>query len=134
MLNRYWLIAIALLSWMLFGILILVPGTYFILSYSLIQNAIGVGACFGAMIGLIVGVTAVSPAISIHNVSAFRWVLFGSMIGAVITTMSLLWIGDFPKGTQADLSLLLLVPTSLAVGAVLGMLCADLLWRFRQSR
>ncbi|MBW4537973.1 MAG: hypothetical protein KME43_02370 [Myxacorys chilensis ATA2-1-KO14] len=131
--NRYSLVTIALVSWTIFGTLILAPGAHFILGYGLIQNAIAVGACFGAIIGLVVGIIGVSPLISANRVSAFRWVLFGSMIGAVIGAVALLWIGGFPRRSQADLSLVFLAPASLVVGAACGIICAGVLWRNQRS-
>jgi hypothetical protein len=132
--NRYSLVAISLVLWTLFGVLIVPPGAYFILGYSMTQNAIVVGLCFGALMGLIVGIIGVSPVVSVNRVSAFRWVLLSSMIGALIGVAALLLIGGFPKRTQADLSLVLLAPASLVVGAASGMLCAAVLWRRERSR
>ncbi|MBW4419270.1 MAG: hypothetical protein KME13_08570 [Myxacorys californica WJT36-NPBG1] len=131
--NRYALVTIALVVWTIFGTLIVVPGAYFILGYSLIQNAITFGACFGALTGLVVGMIGVSPFVSDNRVSAFRWVLFGSMIGALIGAVALLWIGGFPKRSQADLSLVFVAPASLLIGAVCGMVCAVVLWRRQRS-
>lgn len=132
--NRYFLLMIALVSWTIFGTLIVTFGTYFILGYNLIENAIPVGASLGAIIGLIVGMIGASFVVGANRISAFRWVLFGSMIGAVIGAIALFWIGGFPTRTQADLSLVFLAPASLAVGAACGMLCAGLLWRRKRSR
>ncbi|MBD2435041.1 MULTISPECIES: hypothetical protein [Fischerella] len=132
--NRFSIVAIALLSWILFGILTLTPGAYFILNYSQIPNAITFGALVGTVIGLIVAMVGVWAVVITNLVAVFRWVLLGSMLGAIVGSVTLLLIGDFPKRSQADLSLLFLGPASLAIGAILGMFSAILLWRFRRAR
>jgi hypothetical protein len=124
MLHRYRFVALAILVWTLFGILIVAPGAYFILSYGLLQNAIAVGACLGAVIGLVVGIIGVSPVVSGNRVTTFRSVLLGSMAGAVIGVAAMLVIGGFPKRSQADLSLIFLGPASLAIGAMVGLVLA----------
>lgn len=134
MLNRYWLVAIALLTWTLLGMLVVILAAHFVLNYGQIQNALFFGACLGAVIGLTVGVIGVSPIVSANRISAFRWALVGSMIGAAIAVGLLFGIGDFPKQTQADLSLVLLGPASLALGSLVGLFSAVCLWRFRRSR
>jgi uncharacterized membrane protein len=79
--NRFSIVAIALLSWILFGILTLAPGAYFILNYSQIPNAIAFGALVGTVIGLIVAMVGVWAVVITNLVAVFRWVLVGSMLG-----------------------------------------------------
>jgi hypothetical protein len=129
--NPYRLVAIALISWSVLGMLILAPGAYFVLGYSQLQTAIAVGACIGGVVGLVVGIIGVSPVVSGHKIAAFRSVLSGSMVGAVVGAGALLVIGEFPKRSQADLSLIFWGPASLAIGALVGLVLAVVVQRVR---
>ncbi|MBW4488264.1 MAG: hypothetical protein KME12_10795 [Trichocoleus desertorum ATA4-8-CV12] len=133
MTEQYQMIAIALLSWSLLDTLIWVAVAQLVLNYGQLQNAIAFGAIFGAVLGLVVGIIGVAVVTRTRSPSVFRWIVLGSMVGAVVAVLALLGIGGYPQRSQADLSLILLGPLSLVIGTALGILGAVALWRWRRS-
>lgn len=120
--NPFALLAIALLSWILFGTFVLAPGIFFILKYGFFWRAIALGMVLGAFIGLLVGIVTTAVAKQTRSLKQFRSGLAGSIGGAALSITAVLWLGGFPKGTEADLALLLLCPLALTVGAGAGTL------------
>lgn len=104
-----------------------------ILSYTWIAQAAVLGAAIGTVTGLIVSFTALLASFWVRSTIAMLWVLAGSIIGAGFGFKGVVVLGGYPKGSQADLSLITLAPVGLVVGALVGTLAGILMWKYRHS-
>jgi ABC-type polysaccharide/polyol phosphate export permease len=82
-------------------------------------------------IGLFYSSAAFLTALSVHSRRVMPWMIRSSLIGAIVCFFALIWLGGYPKGSQADLSFLLLAPVSIAFGGLLGSGLGVAFWRSR---
>jgi hypothetical protein len=122
---------LGILLWVGFGALIAGLGAM-IVRYTWVLSVVGYGATIGAMSGFIVTSLGLAIAARVRSQDVIVWVLLGSIVGAGIGFKSVILFGGYPKGTQADLSFLLLAPMGLAIGTLLGIIIAVGIWKFRQ--
>jgi hypothetical protein len=127
----FWFI-VGILLWVSFGGLIGGLGAM-IVSYTWVLSVVGYGAAIGTMSGFIVTSLGLLISARVRSQDVILWVLLGSIVGASIGFISVILFGGYPKGSQADLSFVLLAPTGLAIGTVLGIAIAFGIWKYRHT-
>lgn len=113
------LAALGLGGWFLVGITLSLIGAA-ILNYSMVANTLSYGAMAGAILGLAVSLLALGGAAAARSQQIMLWILGGSILGAIVGFLTVVLLGGYPKGTQADLSFLILAPAGVAVGTLVG--------------
>ncbi|OUL35046.1 hypothetical protein BV372_12435 [Nostoc sp. T09] len=121
---------LGILLWLGFEALIAGLGAM-IVKYSWVLSVVGYGATIGAMSGFIITSLGLAIAARVRSQDVILWVLLGSIVGASIGFISVIVFGDYPKGTQADLTFPLLALMGLAIGTLLGIVVAVGIWKFR---
>ncbi|QIR40461.1 hypothetical protein HCG51_29740 [Tolypothrix sp. PCC 7910] len=127
----FWFI-LGIVLWLSFGAIIGGVGAW-IVSYTWVLNVVGYGAVMGSVVGLIVSLVGLAIASQMRSINVMLWVIFGSIVGAIIGFKAVILYGGYPNRTQADLSFVTLAPTGLLIGALLGILLAVGIWKYRHS-
>lgn len=123
-------VGIGCLSWIALGIgLSLIGGA--IVRYSQVDGLIRYGAAIGSGIGLFYSSAAFLTALSANSRRVMPWMIGSSLVSAILCFFAAIWLGGYPKGSQADLSFLLVAPVSIAFGGLLGSGVGVALWRSR---
>ncbi|WP_088892778.1 hypothetical protein [Leptolyngbya ohadii] len=118
------------LSWIFLGIILTLMGGS-IVSYTWTIDLIRYGAAVGFAIGLFYSGAALLTALAVRSRRVMPWMLGSSLVWAIVCFFAATWLGGYPKGSQADLSFLLIAPVSIAFGGLLGSGLGVAMWRSR---